>query len=215
MIDRIQDHLEAIYGTRCGMRAKAFVLDEETARRLSESGRAPEELWVCDEGEEMSLGLYFAPGLLERLSRYEGLEMPPRLLEEYCQLAEGVSHFVYLVLAASRERRVSLLELEAQAEVDKFASCLLQRWRKSDRRWPEWAEELHRKLFRNVSFRAGLSGPERDRYREANRLSGNYCRRLLRFARARSLERLLSELRYSYRLGAAAKLDYLAQPASI
>jgi hypothetical protein len=42
-------------------------------------------------------------------------------------VAEGVSHFVYLS-SAMLERSVSLLELEAQAEVDKFAICGLLRW---------------------------------------------------------------------------------------
>jgi hypothetical protein len=36
-----------------------------------------------------------------------------------------------------------------------------------------------------------------------------YCARLLPLLAMKSLERLLSELRYSYRLGAKAKLDYL------
>ena len=51
------------------------------------------------------------------------------------------------------------------------------------------------------------------RYEEANRLSAAYCQRLIRHVAERRMDRLLSELRYSYRLGAEAKLRYLARAA--
>src|SRR5689334_2887423 len=128
MIDQVQDHLEAIYGFRCSERAKAYVLDEAAAEQLG-AGRAREELWVHQEGDELSLGLYFAPGLLDELSQKPFGNVVQLSLNSYCQLAEGVSHFLYLSQAALADRTVSLLELEAQAEVDKFASCLFHRWR--------------------------------------------------------------------------------------
>jgi hypothetical protein len=104
---------------------------------------------------------------------------------------------------------VSLLELEAQAEIDKFASCLLQRWGEAHR---GWAQELFTRLFDEVGYHAHLTPAERWRYEEANRLSRAFCQRLLPHVLSRRLDRLLAELRYAYRLGAAAKLDYLAQP---
>jgi hypothetical protein len=208
MIDQVQDHLEAIYDFRCPERARAYVLDEAAASQLG-AGRAREELWVHQEGEELSLGLYFAPGLLEELETRPFGGVVDSALASYCELAEGVSHFLYLSQAAQAERTVSLLELEAQAEIDKFASCLLHRW--ADAR--AWAGELHRRLFDQVRFRGDLEDAERQRYERANRLARNYCSRLVPFALGQRLDRLLTELRYAYRLGAAAKLDYLAQPA--
>ena len=44
----------------------------------------------------------------------------------------------------------------------------------------------------------------------ANRLARNYCARLLPHVAERRLDKLLSALRYSYRLGAEAKLRHLA-----
>ena len=41
---------------------------------------------------------------------------------DYCTALEGVSHFHYLVWSLARGRNVSLLELELQAEVDKYAT---------------------------------------------------------------------------------------------
>jgi hypothetical protein len=127
-------------------------------------------------------------------------------LEAYCQLAEGVSHFLYVIRAAEQGRSVTLLELEAQAEIDKFALCILPGWR----RGPTWADNLRRRLFEKVSFLPTLGKEERWRYQEANRLSGTYCRRLLRHVARDRMDRFLSDLRYSYRLGAGAKLRHLA-----
>jgi hypothetical protein len=229
LVNRVQASLEGVYRVECEARAEAFVVDRETAARLGGSGRADEELLVLEEEEGcLELALYFAPELLARLAALEG--HPPEAplanapladaplsdafltgaaLGDYCQLAEGVSHFLYLTRAASQERTVSLLELEAQAEVDKFVLCLLARWGEGV---GAWGQELLRRLFDDVRYRPHLTGEERWRYEEANRLSRTYCRRLLRHGAARRLDALLSELRYSYRLGAEAKLRHLALP---
>lgn len=212
MIDQLQDHLEAIYGIRCPERATAYVVDPEVARQLGGSGKTHEELLVHEDGEELSLAICFTPEVLERMRRYEfgnvGTVLE-QILESYCLLTEGVSHFLYLLQSALQDRKVSLLELEAQAEIDKFASCVLQRWADPD---TGFLGDLFARLFDRVGYHAHLTPQERWRYEQANRLSRNYCKKLLPLVRARRLDRFLAELRYSYRLGAAAKLDYLAQP---
>jgi len=209
MLELLQDHLEAIYGYSCGHRAERFVVGAEAALQLGSSGRAPEELLVSEAGGSLEVALYLDPALLA-WARAHG-ERPARMmdadLDAFCQLTEGVSHFMYLARAAEEERHVSLLELEAQAEVDKFASCLLHRWGEGVL---EWSRQLLHRLFEKVAYREGLSGAERWRYGEANRLSKNYCGRLLTHVRSRRLDRLLTELRHMYRLGAERKLQYLA-----
>ena len=211
MIDRVQDHLEAIYGITCAARAEGFLVDREAAVLLGATGRGDEELLVSEGNGELELALYLAPALLHRLKPYETgsvHSLLERELDGFCQLAEGVSHFVYVTHTAIHGRTVSLLELEAQAEVDKFALCLLQRWGDGV---GAWAEELLRRLFDRVSYRARLSEAERWRYEEANRLSRNFCSRLMGHVTGRRLERLLSDLRYAYRLGAEAKLRHFGQ----
>jgi hypothetical protein len=212
MIGRVQDHLEAIYGFTCEARAETFVVGTEDAVLLGSRGQADEELLVAEgAGEgELELALYLAPSLLARLKHYEGGPVGRLLdgdLNGYCQLAEGVSHFLYMAHTAAHGRALSLLELEAQAEVDKFAVCLLHRWGEGVR---QWAQELMRRLFERVSYLPGLSAQERWRYEEANRLSRNFCTRLLGHVAERRLDRLLSELRYAYRLGAEAKLRHFS-----
>lgn len=214
MVERVQEQLEAIYDLDRQLEVRAFVVDDEQmAKALGATGRTDEELLVLEQKGELEVALYFSPRLLERLRAYEAAPAEQFLhgeLDAYCRLAEGVSHFLYLAYAANHGRRVSLLELETQAEIDKFACCLLHRWRDGAM---SWAEELHRRLFDDVRYNSQLEPAERARYEEANRLSRAYCKRLIEHVAGRRMDRLLTELRYSYRLGAEAKLRYLAEAA--
>lgn len=210
MISAVQEHLERIYGIECPARIEAFVIDRALAEQLGAAGER-EQLFVQETEDGLDLALYLEPSLLERLGRYPHPSgLMERELDGYCQVAEGVSHFLYLSHSATLERRVSLLELEAQAEVDKFALCLLHRWGDGAL---HWANELIRRLFDTGKLLPSL-GPElRHRYEEASRLARHYCERLVGLVKTGDLERLLRELRYAYRLGAEAKLRYLAQTA--
>ncbi len=208
MISRIQDQLEAIHGIRCAFRVTEFLIDDEKARALGGRCAAEEELLVVQEDGALDIGLYLSPALLERMRRFEaapGDALEAGELNGLCQVTEGVSHFLYLAHTAEQDRTLTLLEMEAQAEIDKFASCVLLRWSE-----PGFAAALFERLFQRLQLRAGLSEEETHRYREANRLAKAYCGKLLRIITGRRLDRLLSELRYSYRLGAEAKLSYLS-----
>ncbi len=184
---------------RCTHRAAGFLVDAEQAQALGADTCLAEALLVHEADGSLELGLYLAPDVLAGC--------PSGALGPFCQLAEGVSHFLYLARSAELARPVSLLELEAQAEVDKFALLLLRAW--SGGRGG-WAAVLHRRLFEETSLRPGLSALEERRYGEANRLARAFCARLLPLIAARRLEQLLQVLRYAYRLGAVAKLEHFA-----
>ena len=193
-------------------RAKDFLVDFETARALGGTGRNREELLVsqAEDGESLDLALYLEPEMLRRVTTFEAA--PGTALDDdlaaFCEVTEGVSHFIYMAQSAGLERTVSLLELEAQAEVDKFALCVLMRW---GRGGASWATSLMGRLFERVRFNGQLSPDEKWRYAEANRLAKTYAGRLMHLIRERQLERLLGELRHAYRLGAEAKLQYFAR----
>jgi len=184
---------------RCTHRAAGFLVDAEQAQALGADPASAEALLVQEVEGALEMGLYLAPHVVA--------ECPSGALGPFCQLAEGVSHFVYLARSAELARPVSLLELEAQAEVDKFALLLLRAWGGGR---GGWAAVLHRHLFDEMHLRPGLSPLERRRYGEANRLARAFCARLLPLCAARRLESLLQVLRYAYRLGAAAKLEHFA-----
>lgn len=212
MIGRVQAHLEAIYDIECELRADEFLVTPEVARALGSRGRTAEELLVRQDADELEIALYLAPELLAKLRAFQhapGDRVVDGALDSYVQVAEGVSHFLYLARCASLGRKVTLLELEAQAEIDKFASCVLSCWSRGAR----FAEELLARLFERVRYHPHLAPAERWRYMEANRLSHGFCRRLLRHVAARRMDRFLGDLRYAYRLGAEAKLRHLGQTA--
>jgi hypothetical protein len=208
MLDLIQEHLEAIYAVRCEHRASDFLVDADTARALGGSAGSREELLVSEGEVGLELALYVAPALLARVAHAD----PLRALSEdpggFCEVAEGVSHFVYLARCAALDRRVSLLELEAQAEVDKFAVCVLMRW---GHQLGTGAASLVGQLFDRVRLRDTLSPAERFRYEASSRVARAYCLRLVPLVVAGRLERLLAELRRAYRMGAEAKLTYFAR----
>ncbi len=219
MLDEIQQQLEHTYGLRSEAKASDFLVDAEAAKALGGTARAREELLVAESEEGLELALYLHPSLQQ-----------PSSLGELCEVIEGVSHFLYVAHTAREERSVSLLELEAQAEVDKFVICSLFLPLPAQRgegrgegpardaapllASPRFAgggiSELVRSLFDRITLHSHLTDAERWRYAEANRLARRYVQRLLPLFAAAKLEALFAELRRMYRLGAQAKLQYFA-----
>jgi hypothetical protein len=203
VLDRMQEHLEAIYGTRCGLRVSDFLVGPQAAKALD---GARESVFVREDGDALELKVFVSP---ESLRRLENVALPTAAAEHpgrFFEALEGVSHFLYLCRSAELERKVSMLELEAQGEVDKFAAASLLHWQEGF----SAARSLYTKLFDTVSFAPQWGEAERWRYEQANRLAKSYCAQLLKLIAARRLDALLAELRHTYRMGAEAKLSRLA-----
>lgn len=212
MLAELQRALEIIYRVDAPHPVEDYLVGPGALGQLGARVRASEELLVVEGAGEVELALYVEPGLLDRLPEL-ALGLPGRFLDQllpaFAVAAEGVSHFVYFTLQALRDRAVSLLELETQAEVDKFATAVLHLWKHGERRR---SAELRARLFDRVGYRPDLSAAERERYLFANRLARGYAAFLeSRYVLLGRLEGLLAELRRSYRLPAAAKFAYLAQ----
>ncbi|HET9956596.1 MAG TPA: hypothetical protein VFQ61_18990 [Polyangiaceae bacterium] len=134
------------------------------------------------------------------------LLLPGRLLEERAdhdddgllQAFEGVSHFVYLAERVRMELPTTRLELELQAEVDKFV--LLTHGR--DRLEPLERDRLCEHLFERVSYLHHETTEEGARYRLANALAARFVRRL----DVRAPGALRERLRSFYRAGQADKI---------
>lgn len=124
-------------------------------------------------------------------------------LDPICQIIEGVSHFVYLADRASRARETTQLELELQAEVDKYvvlAASLESFDQRSSRR-------LRERLYESVVFAHGPDTVEGERYRVANERAWRFTGRLEKdyVARARYAE-LRAELRRFFHMSQGDKL---------
>jgi hypothetical protein len=212
VVEHLQRQLEALYDLPAQRRVSEFLVARPTAEHLGGRAETPETLFVVEGEGGVEVGLYLAPELLEQLraadpTRGSGAQLALDLLPAFATVTEGVSHFLYLSTCAGAERPVSQLELEVQAEVDKFAAAVLHLWGRGLRRR---AQELCHRLFRAVSFPAHLSHEERQRYRTANRLGGGYARHLVsRYVAPGRFDGFLRELREAYRLPAAEKLHHL------
>ncbi len=168
-----------------------------------------EELLLAETHDGAGVALYLDPQLLLRL---EGADPVGALTEEnladYCTALEGVSHFVYSTWRLDRDLPVSLLELETQAEVDKYAVTVFLL---ADQQGGGYPSQVHPRLFDRVSFDARLEPDQYHRYQTAHRCAARYCRRLEHRFVSRGqprIEALVRELRKFYRLGSAAKLSY-------
>jgi hypothetical protein len=166
-----------------------------------------EQLLLLEGADAIELSLYVDDAVLTRLAERDPLHwLDAANLADYCTAMEGVSHFQYVAWCLQSGRQVSLLELELQAEVDKYAVAtrLLRRQGRCELEGGLW-----RRLFDDVSF-LNVDGTDvARRYREANRHAAVFCRRqathLGRGARFRP-EAWLRALRELYRSAHHQKL---------
>jgi hypothetical protein len=210
-IEFLQEELEAINGVRAP-RVGAFMVDRDVARRHVGEPKAMETLLVRESEEGLELALFLDATVVLAAQDTDAQHRRPRLvrrrvLQPVACAAEGVSHFIYVATRAAAGRPISLLELEVQAEVDKFVLLLLHLWRRGLRRT---SRALRRRLFERVRYHAHLGAAELERYRLANRLAGGYARWLeMRFVEGADVDGLLREVRATYRRGGADKIGYL------
>jgi len=213
LLRELQKRLAGLYDAPAEHDVYDFLItDAGHAAALQGAAAAPstdEQLLVLEEDDGVGLTLYLDRSVIERLAACCPLQsLSEDNLADYCTAIEGVSHFHYFVWSAGRARHVSLLELELQAEVDKYASALQLMLQQRGGRFPD---ELFERLFDRASFLPHLPQHERTRYEEAHRFAARFCRRFEeRFLRRRQArpDALLSELRTFYRLGRHAKLRH-------
>jgi hypothetical protein len=135
---------------------------------------------------------------LELLLMVPKLSSPPSL-DERMQLVEGVSHFVYIAERARVGLPATVLELELQAEVDKFVFLAFDEASHSRHR----AESICHALFRRVRYAHAPDTESGERYRLANDLAARVSRRL--FAPRASTEARRWLIRF-YRSGQTEKI---------
>jgi hypothetical protein len=173
--------------------------------------QAPEALLISEHGSELRVGLFLEDSVLAQLARNVAEPWTHERLSGFCAAAEGVSHFLYISHRAGEGRQVSHLELEAQAELDKYLAVLLQLWATGRRKA---SPTLRHRLFDRWSPRPGLSAAERDRYRLASALAAACARALeARYVIAGRLDALLRDVRRLYRLSGGEKFSALAEGA--
>ncbi|HEX2573778.1 MAG TPA: hypothetical protein VH877_29785 [Polyangia bacterium] len=234
VLREVQHALESLYRVDAAVDVRDFLIGDEVREALGLQRMPREQLLLREEPDGLSVGLFVDELALRRLERMltrtetakaapaaperarEEADQRQLLMEhdhlgEFLLVVEGVSHFLYVALRTREHRPFSGLELELQAEIDKYLLALL--WA-----WPEHGhppEDLRERLFARVSFLQGMSSEEHDRYRTANAVADDYVASLeTRFVRRRAMPELLAEVRRFYRLDCAGKLDHIVRQAA-
>ena len=208
----LQSMLAAVYGVEIGVDVRDYLVTDTDALaawdRAAQARETAERLLI-EEGEaEIGLALYLDPQLLERLEHFDPRHrLCGSNLSDFCLALEGVSHFNYVAWNAAMDRRVTLLELEMQAEVDKYvcARMLLSRQAPG-----ALGGRLVGSLFDEPGFDPELGATESERYRVAARFAAGYCLSLeSRYPALAPGVAMLRELRSFYRWSQPAKISHI------
>jgi hypothetical protein len=201
---RLQLGLEALYRVETRLPIEHFLIDADSRDTFAPERTPREQLLLRQADDALELALYIDRRALANLERHDPVVgLDDRNFGDFCLAVEGVSHFVYLSLAAAGGRPVSQQELELQAEVDKFVCCVLLAGR---------AAELRARLYGDVHYGDDLDAEELARYRTANLEARRYAAALERlFPMRAETDGMLAELRGFYRMTLADKLGRIAR----
>ncbi len=215
VLQQLQGLLDGIYDLPLRYDVYDFLVTErERLPQMVRDSHTDEQVLVLDEGGSAAVGLFLDAGLLERLAAANPLHaLHAGNLGDYITALEGVSHFIYLAWNAGHDRAVSLLELELQAEIDKYVASWWLLREQDPARYPA---ELHRLLFERSRVDARLAAGRCELYREASRYAARFCRRLQRQLSAqgaRIRREAVAELRRFYRLSRERKMTHIRRHA--
>ncbi len=208
----VQQQLEGIYRISVDYDVEDFLItDPELARQLdtsAEARQAREKLLVRQTEQNLDLSLYLDRQVVDGLAGtapedwFKGHAIDPFLVA-----LEGVSHFLYVTWNAGFQKPVTLMELEMQAEVDKFIMGALVASVCDDTPSPE---HLLDTLFARAEFDESLSDNAAELYRSASRYAGRYCHHLMnRFRGVYGGHDMMQDLRYFYRLAQPGKVRHI------
>ncbi len=176
MIAALQQRLNDLYQAAAGYDVRDFLITDPTlAKHIGQDAmltNTRETLLVAEDDEGLAVSLFLDGEMLDRLEEAKPLDrLRAAHLDDLWQVLEGISHFNCVVYRAAQDRGVSLLELELQAEIDKFVSTVLLA---VDQDRNDILSSLHGWLFEDVSFHEGLDPEQLDRYRAANDYAGRF-----------------------------------------
>jgi hypothetical protein len=210
MLSQLQEHLTSIYRVDPGYDVNDFLITDPVIAEILGNGsliRETEESVLLQEDDDgLAMSVFLDNAMLSRLKDANPLqELQADQLKDLWTVLEGISHFNYIAWRARKNRRVSLLELEIQGEVDKFVCTFLMALDQED---SELAVKLHGWLFDNVRFNPTLSKDQHERYTTANNYAARFCHGL-RERLSRDGREGLHELRHFYRLSQRDKISHI------
>jgi len=215
VLNRLQLALQHTYDVDIPHRVEDFLFhDRELATRMAGQGAVapvPEQLFMVQDGRDINVSLYIERQVSQRLRHDDPVEhLHGGNLHDFLLALEGVSHFLYLAWNAGHEKVITLLEMELQAEVDKFVTALSLCREQGE---PHSVEALLRHLFGPLRLRKDLNTHQRERYAAAHHYGARYCEALAARLEGRppGVPTLHAELRRFYRMGQAQKLAHIEE----
>jgi len=210
MLSRLQSHLTSISQVDPGYDVTDFLITDPLLAGCLGKGsllaNTEETVLVQEDENGLALSVFLDDELLSRLNDSDPLKkLCVTDLNDLWTVLEGISHFNYIVWNAQKNRQVSLLELEIQAEVDKFTSTLILALHQDD---TELADKMHGWLFDNIHFNDDLNQNQRERYSTANNYAARFCHGFRDRIR-RNGKKGLRELRQFYRLSQRDKISHI------
>jgi hypothetical protein len=207
----LQDALADIYDLPATPDVRQFLMtDRANLAGIPAARNCDEQLLLAEEDGALAMALFIDRAVLERLAHRDPMAaLTHENLGDWLTVAEGVSHFVYVAWNTEFDRPVTLLELELQAEVDKY---VLAAWLLRDQNAGRFPVELHRALFERARIDLSSAQERAGMYHTASRYAARFCRRvaaLLERRRRAATRDVLAELRRFYRLGSLRKLAHI------
>jgi hypothetical protein len=193
--------MERVYRLEPSPPAETFFIEGPTVRKYLGPSHplngAEEVVVMVRRGPHLRVGLYFEKSLRRRISFSQNLTF-----HQLATLIEGISHLLLILDRCRRDSRLSQLELELQAEVDKFLFLRL-----AESESLRQGSKIHLEAEANLK---GLDSSRKNTYETARRLANRYCRHLEEtYLGSRSMDPLWEELRGFYRMSHWKKLNVL------
>ena len=209
VLGQLQSLLSDIYSLEMPYDVYDFLITDSQLANQLDAGwrRVDEKLLIAEEVGATSVSLYLEQGLMGRLQdNNPAYRLDSGNLRDFWIALEGVSHFTYYVWNAKVEKSVTLLEMELQAEVDKFIGTILLLRQQGEN--PPL--NLHHRLFELPRFDTRLSDDELTRYQDANHFAAKYCKKLApKLSRWTAGSELNKKLCQFYRLTQPAKIRHI------
>ena len=162
LLHKLQNLLVQVYGIDIAANVTDYLITDKSvlaSRSDSSVSNADEVLFLLEENGTLDISLYLNDLLLQRLTAsnpYAGLSHSN--LDDFCKVLEGVSHFVCVAWNALNDKSVTRLELELQAEIDKYVSTRVLIASQSEPGIT--SNNLVKHLFDDIEYHDGLAVDE-------------------------------------------------------
>ena len=176
MLKELQSVLADLYEIEPPCNVEEFLVTDPSRIQpllgMQQRRNIQEQLLVSEHDDTALITLFIDASVLQTVQSHRDSGAITRdCLNAYCLAVEGISHFLYTTWRAHHGRCVTQLELELQAEIDKY--LYLSRLLTGEN--SAYLHRLHKMIFEESELHDDLTDIEIDRYTTANRYAAKYC----------------------------------------